>query len=80
MGFLVSANSFHFFRLIIKNKDLCELCVLLPTNTNKMALRQYHYLFFFLNLLPSMQHDPLLSALPNNTLTRTQVTQLSPVY
>lgn len=41
MGFLVSANSFYFFRLINKNnyKDLYKLCVLLPANTNKTALR-----------------------------------------
>lgn len=66
MRFLVSTNSFHFPKLIIKNnyKDLCKLCVLSPANTNKM----YHYLGFFLNPSSTMQYDPLLSALPSNIL------------
>lgn len=77
MGFLVSTNSFHFPKLIIKNnyKDLCKLCMLSPANTNKM----YHYLGFFLNPFSTMQCDPLLSALPSNTLG-TEVSQLSLIH
>lgn len=77
MGFLVSTNSFYFLGLIIKNnyKDLYKLCVLSSANTNKM----YHYLGFFLNLFSTMQYDPLLSALPSNTLGKETI-QLSLIH
>lgn len=77
MGFLVSTNSFHFPKPIIKNNytDLCKLCVLSPANTNKM----YHYSDFFLNPFSTVQYEPLLLALPSSTLG-TEVSQLSLIH
>lgn len=92
MGFLVSANSFHFFGLATKNnyKDTYKLRVppifYVPhicANTNEgakavpsMALRQFHHSFSFPNQFSSLKHSPLLSALANNSPTRTEFTQL----
>lgn len=75
MGFLVSPNSFHFPKLIIKNnyKDLYKLCVLSPANTNKM----YHYLGFFLNPFSTMQCDPLLCPPQQHPWNRSFPTELN---
>lgn len=82
MGFLVSANSFHFFGLATKNnyKDIYKLRVppifYVPhicANTNMRALRQYHqwHLDSFITRFPSqtsfLHWSIALSSLPSPT-------------